>query len=97
MSELMQDKGWVGVQIKAFTAWLNQTIAHRPSLPQVTDISKDLSDGIILINFFELLAGKKLRDRWATKPRLKIEQIQNHNLALNFMETTMEVRNPGIR
>lgn len=96
VSLLMQDKGWIGVQIKAFTAWLNQTIAHRTNLPKVTDISKDLRDGVIIVNFFELLAGKKLRDRWTQKPKHRIESIQNCHLALTFMEKEMQVKNPGI-
>jgi cortexillin 1/2 len=96
VSLLLQDKGWVSVQIKAFTAWVNQTIAHRSSLGTITDLSKDFRDGVILVNFFELLAGKKMRDRWTQKPKHRIEQIQNIHLALLFMEKEMQVKNPGI-
>jgi len=91
---IVADRSWVQVQIKAFTAWINQTLALRKKY--VNDISTDLSNGVNLINFFELLCSKKLKAKYDENPKNRIKQIQNVHLALLFLEKEMEVPNPGI-
>ena len=84
---------WVAVQTQAFTSWANETVQRRGM--SVKDISKDFSTGIVLINFFELLSGKILREKYTHSPKSRIYCIENLHLALQFMEKEMKVRNPG--
>jgi len=53
----LKEKGWEKVQIKAFTAWINNVLAKREMT--VNEIKTDLGDGVKLLNFLELLSAKK--------------------------------------
>jgi cortexillin 1/2 len=86
-----KDRGWEHVQEKAFTSWLNETLSQRNM--HVADLRTDLTDGVILANFLELLAGKKIGKR-IEKTTSRIQKIQNLVLALTFLEQEM-IKNPG--
>ena len=91
--KIQRDRRWVIVQEKAFTHWANETVKKRNL--EVTNVSKDFNTGIILINFFELLSGKILRENYCHVPKLRIQCINNIHIALTFMEREIPVRNPG--
>jgi cortexillin 1/2 len=63
---------------------------------RIEDISKDLASGVELINFLELLSGKKLDTKYDKSPVMRIQKIQNIHLALRFLEKEMEVKLVGI-
>ncbi|KAL7713326.1 Alpha-actinin [Entamoeba marina] len=88
-----KNQRWIKVQEQAFTHWANETVQRRGM--SVKDISVDLQTGIVLINFFELLSGKILRERYSHAPKNRIQMINNLHIALTFMERDMMVRNPG--
>jgi len=88
----VKDKSWEVVQRKAFTAWMNETLAQRGI--NVKDLS-ELADGVTLCMFFEILAGKKIQTKIEMKPTNRIQKIQNLHIALKFLETEMGSRNPG--
>jgi len=90
MSRDLKEKGWEKVQIKAFTSWLNNILAQRNLSLQ--DIKTDLSDGVKLINFLELLGNKKVQQKYDMKPPSRIQCIQNLHIALQFLEKTMDVK-----
>ena len=73
---------WIAVQTQAFTSWANETVQRRGMA--VKDISKDFATGIVLINFFELLAGKILREKYTHSPKSRIYCIENLHLALQL-------------
>eukprot|EP01114_Cavostelium_apophysatum_P013515 TRINITY_DN328_c0_g1_i1.p1 TRINITY_DN328_c0_g1~~TRINITY_DN328_c0_g1_i1.p1 ORF type:complete len:439 (-),score=191.01 TRINITY_DN328_c0_g1_i1:119-1435(-) len=85
-----KERGWEKVQIKAFTSWLNGFLKERGL--EIHDISKDLSDGVLLINFLELLSQKKIGQKYDQKPDSRIKMIQNLHIALQFLEKNLEVR-----
>jgi len=58
------------------------------------NIRLDIQDGVRLINFFELLSGKRAKGYDAT-PKNRINKINNLSIALNFLERDMFVSNPG--
>jgi len=89
-----RDESWQLVQEKAFTAWMNETLAAN-NHHKITDLRLDLSDGVILATFFQLLSGKKVPTKIEVKPVTRIQKIQNLHIALTFMESEMGVRNPG--
>lgn len=86
----LKEKGWELVQIKAFTSWMNSVLAKRDM--EVHDIKTDLSDGVNLINFLEILSGKKLKQKYDKKPPSRIQKIQNLSIALTFLENKMNVK-----
>lgn len=88
-----KDQQWQVVQEKAFTAWINETlaIAHL----KINNLRVDLGDGIKLVQFFEVLSGKKITTRLETKITTRIQKIQNLHIALKFLESEMGVKNPG--
>lgn len=71
------------LQIKVFSRWVS---THLKSIPNsdVLDVTKDLSDGVKLIELAEVLTHKKATRLWEHKPTLKVENVQNCDLALNM-------------
>jgi len=89
-----KERGWENVQIKAFTSWLNGYLAQRNMT--LTNIKTDLSDGVRLIHFLELLSGKKVSQKYDDRPPTRIQKIQNLHIALVFLEKEMDVRLVGV-
>jgi len=83
----------VRVQELAFTAWMDETLKKRNM--EVKDLSTDLCDGLRLINFFELLCGHQMTEKYDKVPTNRIQKINNLSLGLRFMERNCGVRNPG--
>ena len=55
----LADKGWVEVQKKTFTNWINDKL--KESDKQVEELKEDLKDGLALITLLQILApGKKM-------------------------------------
>ncbi|KAH3764418.1 actin bundling protein [Pelomyxa schiedti] len=81
---MKKEEKWQIIQEKAFTGWMAQTLAKRQMT--VTDLRTDLEDGILLINFFELLAGSKMKERYDSSPKTRIQKVTNCHLALRFLE-----------
>jgi len=88
-----KESTWVRVQELAFTAWMDETLKKRNM--EVKDLSVDLCDGIKLINFFELLCGHQMTEKYDKVPTNRIQKINNLSLGLRFMERNCGVRNPG--
>jgi len=88
-----KESTWVRVQELAFTAWMDETLKKRNM--EVKDLSVDLCDGLKLINFFELLCGHQMTEKYDKVPTNRIQKINNLSLALRFMERSCGVRNPG--
>lgn len=49
---------WIEIQRKAFTNWVNATL--KESGQQITDLFRDLDDGVVLIKLLEALSHKKM-------------------------------------
>ncbi|KAI9824751.1 MAG: hypothetical protein M1832_001578 [Thelocarpon impressellum] len=78
------EQQWVNVQQKTFTKWLNTKIKARDLA--ITDLVKDLSDGVILIHLLEILGNESL-GRYASKPKLRVQKFENANKALDFVKS----------
>jgi len=90
----LKERGWELVQIKAFTSWLNGYLTKRDM--GLEDIRTDLSDGIRLICFLELLSGKKVKTKYDIHPASRIQKIQNLHIALQFLEKETDIKLQGI-
>jgi len=77
------DAGWVKVQEKTFTRWVNSFLMRRKLA--VKELSNDLKNGINLINLLEILSNESL-GKYDRQPRIKIQAIQNISRALAFIK-----------
>lgn len=84
----LKERGWEAVQIKAFTQWLNSYLNKREL--EIKEIKSDLADGVKLLNFLELLSGKKVTTKYDRNPPSRIQKIQNLHIALNFLEKDLD-------
>ena len=58
----LADKGWVEVQKKTFTNWMNDKLKETDR--HVDELTKDLNDGLSLITLLQVLApGKQMPGR----------------------------------
>ena len=58
----LADRGWIEVQKKTFTNWVNDRL--KGSERKVDDLQTDLDDGVTLITLLEaLVPGKKMPGR----------------------------------
>eukprot|EP01126_Amoeba_proteus_P003378 TRINITY_DN11120_c0_g1_i4.p1 TRINITY_DN11120_c0_g1~~TRINITY_DN11120_c0_g1_i4.p1 ORF type:complete len:1452 (-),score=431.42 TRINITY_DN11120_c0_g1_i4:80-4381(-) len=79
----LKDDGWIRIQQKTFTRWVNSFCVKRGF--EVQDITKDFGDGRLLIRFMEALSGDDL-GKYNTAPKLPIQKIQNINVALKYIQ-----------
>eukprot|EP01113_Clastostelium_recurvatum_P018917 TRINITY_DN222_c0_g1_i3.p1 TRINITY_DN222_c0_g1~~TRINITY_DN222_c0_g1_i3.p1 ORF type:complete len:958 (+),score=357.35 TRINITY_DN222_c0_g1_i3:135-3008(+) len=77
------NKTWIDVQKKTFTNWANNYLKER--ILKIGDLSKDLEDGILLINLLEVISSKKIPG-FSKAPKVKFQKIENNNLALRFIQ-----------
>ncbi|KAN0019536.1 hypothetical protein ACTFIV_008568 [Dictyostelium citrinum] len=90
----MAGKDWEIVQEKAFTAWVNSVLDKRGE--KIADVGKDLSDGVKLIFFLELISSKKFNKKYDFEPKARINMIQNVALALKFLDEELKIKVQGI-
>jgi len=74
---------WVQVQKKTFTRWCNTYLMERRLT--VTDLSKDLDTGIVLLNLLEQISGKQVATTYNKNPKMKIQKVENVNASLQFL------------
>ncbi|EGC33934.1 cortexillin I, partial [Dictyostelium purpureum] len=63
---------------------------------KISDVSKDLSDGVKLIIFLELISSKKFNKKYDYEPKSRINYIQNVALALKFLEEELKIKVQGV-
>jgi filamin len=73
---------WVDVQKKTFTGWANNFLKER--IMKIVDISKDLEDGVLLINLLEIISGKSFV-KYTKKPKGRFQMIENNNWVVKFI------------
>lgn len=79
------NEGSIQLQAKVFTRWvLNVLEGHCNQ--QINDITKDLSNGIVLIDLAKILTHKQIQREWNHSPKRKVEMIQNCDLALDMFK-----------
>lgn len=57
----------------------------------IGDLATDFSDGIRLIALVEVLSGKKLPN-YNKRPKVRAQQIENVNIALQFLKNQEKIR-----
>ena len=69
---------WVPLQAKVFSRWVE---AHLKGVSQtkVEDITKDLSNGVALVELAETLTHKKATRNWVRSPTKNVQNVQKKN------------------
>lgn len=71
------------IQIKTFTRWVNTHLADKDL--KIDDLSKDFSNGVLLIELIQIISGKKIK-KWKKKPKMMAQKLENLNKALTFVK-----------
>ena len=83
LSKINQD--WIPLQVKVFSRWVSSQLKNSKDV-EVKDIQKDLSNGVALVELATELTHKPPTRGWVGKPKLKVEMVQNCELALDMFE-----------
>ncbi|KAK8886170.1 hypothetical protein M9Y10_041630 [Tritrichomonas musculus] len=76
---------WVPLQAKVFSRWVSAYLKGKDQV-DVKDITKDLSNGVALVELAEMLTHKKANRSWDHNPKNNIGKVQNCDLALDMFE-----------
>ena len=85
----MDPSDWKKIQEKTFTRWVNQQLKKRDVA--VTDLSSDFKDGVLLIALMETLSSKTV-GKYKAKPRLSVQEMENLQKVLSFIEKEEGIR-----
>ena len=77
------NEDWVPLQTKVFSRWVSNQLRDYPNI-EIIDIQKDLSNGVALVDLATVLTHKKPSRSWSKSPKLKVEMVQNCDLAIDM-------------
>ncbi|XP_062856326.1 filamin-C-like isoform X2 [Trichomycterus rosablanca] len=82
--DLAEDAPWKKIQQNTFTRWFNE---HLKCINKtLTDLQKDLADGLKLIALLEVLSQKKMYRKHHTRPNFRQMKLENVSVALEFLD-----------
>ncbi|KAK2828619.1 hypothetical protein Q5P01_019653 [Channa striata] len=73
-------------QLAAYVSWVNSQLKKKTGLKPVTDLRRDLQDGVVLTQLIEIVAGEVLEEVYET-PQSKEESRKNVEQVLKFMSS----------
>lgn len=74
---------WIPLQNKVFTRWVSTHIS-KVDEKGITDVTKDLSNGVVLVELAEILTNQKAPKNWSHNPNYPVEKITNCDVALDM-------------
>lgn len=80
--ELLMERTWERIQEKTFTKWVNSHLRKRKLV--LENLKTDLSNGVMLINFLEIISNQTL-PKYEKKPKIRIQEIGNVSIGLKFL------------
>lgn len=78
------------LQARVFTRWVSTELKGVPD-SNFTDITKDLSNGVALIELAQVLTNKKAPSKWEHQPTTNVQNVKNCKLAFKMF------RNDGFK
>ncbi|ORX34112.1 calponin homology domain-containing protein [Kockovaella imperatae] len=88
------ENGWADIQARTFCRWLNTKLEGQ-KLEPMTDLVKDFSSGVKLIQLLEIMSETSL-GRYNKKPVMRVQKAENASKALNFIrERGVKLTNIG--
>uniref|UniRef100_A0A672SJL9 Filamin C n=1 Tax=Sinocyclocheilus grahami TaxID=75366 RepID=A0A672SJL9_SINGR len=82
--ELAEDAPWKKIQQNTFTRWCNEHL--KCVNKSLTDLQRDLSDGLKLISLLEVLSQKKMYRKHHVRPNFRQMKLENVSVALEFLD-----------
>jgi hypothetical protein len=79
---------------QGLSAWINTYLA-RASIPPITTLPDDITDGVRLLQFLELLTEKPVGP-FKKDPTNRIQKIENCSKAIKFISNDLQIRLVGI-
>ena len=74
---------WISLQTKVFSRWVSRELSGLPN-SNIQDVTKDLSNGVSLMELAEVLTHKRAPHIWDHNPTMKAENVQNCELAIDM-------------
>ncbi|KAK8841954.1 hypothetical protein M9Y10_026909 [Tritrichomonas musculus] len=84
MSTSNTNTEWIPQQIKVFSRWVASHLSEGKSDVQVNDVTKDLSNGVALVELAEILTGKEAPSNWAHNPKHIAQMVTNNDMAIDM-------------
>ncbi|CAJ1063981.1 dixin-like isoform X1 [Xyrichtys novacula] len=81
-------------QLAAYVSWVNSQLKRKPGLTPITDLRRDLQNGVVLTQLIDIVAGEVLEGVYAT-PQNKEESRTNVEKVLQFI-SSRHIRMPHI-
>lgn len=79
------DDQWIPLQSTVFARWVSTNLGDVRKEP-IQDLTKDLSDGVALVELAEILTHKKAPNHWAEHPKHNVEKVTNCDMAIDMFE-----------
>ena len=79
------DDQWISLQIKVFSRWVSNQIQQTPNM-KIDDITKDLSNGVVLCYLAQNLTKKQAPRKWYQDPIRNVDKVQNCELAVDMFQ-----------
>ncbi|XP_041656508.1 dixin-like isoform X3 [Cheilinus undulatus] len=86
--------GGFNEQLAAYVSWVNSQLKRKPGLKLITDLRRDLQDGVVLTQLIEIVAGEVLEGVFVP-PQNKEESRKNVEQVLQFI-SSRHIRMPHI-
>ena len=86
MSSPQANTEWIPLQVKVFSRWVSTHLVEGKADVQVNDITKDLSNGVALVELAKILIGKDTPRHWVHDPKRNVDQVQNCDLSIEMFE-----------
>ena len=84
MSSTQDSNENISLQVKVYSRWVSNQLTKGNADVQVHDISKDLSNGVALVELAKVLTGKEPKHEWANTPKKPIDMIKNADLSVQM-------------
>ena len=82
-AETTQSNNWVQLQANVFTRWVQNRLKGYKNV-HIDKITKDLSNGVALVELAETLTHKNAPRNWSTSPERTVDMVQNCDLAIDM-------------
>ncbi|KAK8884573.1 hypothetical protein M9Y10_043687 [Tritrichomonas musculus] len=89
------NKAWEETQIKVFSRWCAKYLMER-NIP-FESLRTEFENGVKLINLLEIIGKEQIAGgRWHKQPKNRYQQLENVNMALDYVQKEKKVKLIGI-
>lgn len=83
MSLARINEEWIPLQVKVFSRWVSNQLKE-DSQNDITDVTKDLSNGVALVKLATSLTQKQAPRQWVHDPKRNVDKVQNCDMAVDM-------------